>query len=81
MRYIIAPLIIMIALPAFITLKGFRGRPVRINISTIQLYEENIIDAEEQKTVINFIDGNSITVMETVDEIETLIKDLYPQGK
>ena len=80
MRYI-AHLIIMVALPAFITLHGFRGRPVRLNISTIQTYEENIIDAEEQKTVIAFVDGNSVTVMETPDQIESMIKDLYPQGK
>lgn len=80
MRYI-AHLIIMIALPAFITLHGFRGKPVRLNVSTIIIYEENIIDAEEQKTVIGFVDGNSMTVIETVDQIETMIKELYPQGK
>lgn len=80
MRYIIS-LIIMVALPAFITLHGFKGSLVRINISTIQSYEENIIDAEEQKTLIGFVDGNSQTVIETPDQIDALIKDLYPQGK
>jgi hypothetical protein len=71
----------MLTLPTFLSLRGFNSRIIRINIGTIQYYEENSIDAEEQKTVINFVDGNSVTVMETVDQIETLIKDLYPQGK
>jgi adenosine/AMP kinase len=71
----------MVALPAFITLHGFKGMLVRINISTIQSYEENIIDSGEQKTLIGFIDGNSQTVIETPEQIDAMIKDLYPSGK
>lgn len=53
--------------PNFITLHGFRGRHVRLNISTVQTYEDNVFDAEEQKTLLKFIDGNTQTVIETPD--------------
>lgn len=79
MRHLISVFIIIVTLPTFITLHGFRGAAIRVNLNTIQSYEDNIIDAEEQKTLLNFTDGNSQTVIETTEQIDTIIKELYPQ--
>ena len=74
-------LVIIISLPAFITLHGFQGMPIRINTNTIQWYQDNLIDNAEQKTKIGFVDGNTETVIETCDQIDLMIKEQYPQGK
>jgi hypothetical protein len=67
--------------PTFVMLHGFRGMHVRMNLNTVQSYEENTMDAEEQKTLLLFIDGNSQTVMETPDQVDALINKINPITK
>jgi hypothetical protein len=73
MRYLYYALSAMVTIPIFITLQGFLGSPVRLNVSAIISFEENRYDNEVQKTLIRFLDGSTQTVIETPDQIEEII--------